>query len=221
MSSVVGILSPTSSPVTLSRHVICFVDSPEVGPGGIPGLSGPLSTTTPVFVGIHRSNRGAIIGGVIGGIAVISILVGAFFFYWRRRRSLVPSPVFERDIAFDQYMNQVTVLRPILSPETVYSCFPETSTSSLRPHVHIFNLSYIRLCMLTQSSLFTNTQDLDYPIMYPEYEVTSPPPAYISGQVSSLSPNRSLYTVGTIPSSQAQGYQPYHGAPTAQSHRSQ
>jgi hypothetical protein len=84
-----------------------------------------------------------IIGGVIGGIAAISILVTASFFYWRRRRSLVPSPVFELEggIAFDQHMNQVAVLRPILSQETVSSRFPETPTSSLRPYVHIFNLS--------------------------------------------------------------------------------
>jgi hypothetical protein len=145
-------------------NVVCFIDSPEVGPGSsldasgpsvststsgpTSSLGGPFSiTTTPVFIGRHSSNRGGIIGGVIGGIAAITILVAALFFYWRRRRLLASLPVFEGDIAFDPHIDQFFL--PTLSQETVSSRFPETPTSSLRRYVHIFPLFLFRLCMLT------------------------------------------------------------------------
>jgi hypothetical protein len=138
-------------------HVICFIDSPEADPGKILSPSGPSVsasgptsalgtpfsiTTMPASMemGGNGSNCEAIIGGIIGGIAAISIiLVAVLFFYRRRRRSLVPSPVFDGDIGFGLHMDQVS--RSASSPETVSLCFPETPTSSIRPYVHIFILS--------------------------------------------------------------------------------
>jgi len=170
-------------------------DSLEVGPGRLLGPSGPSvsasgptstfdgpfsNTTAPAFIVRHSSNQGGIIGGAIGGVAAIFILVAALFFY-RRRRRLASFPVFDGDTAFDPYMDQGS--RSTSSQGTVSSSFPETSTSLLRPYY------------------------LDYPITYSDYRVTSPPPAYVSGQVPSLSPGSSLYAVGTMPGSQGQGYQ--------------
>ena len=153
---------------------------------------------------------GAIIGGVIGGIVAISILVAALLFYRRRRRSLVPSPVFEGDIAFDPNMDQVS--QSTSSQGTVSLGFPETPTSLLRPYVHIFIFSSSFACVCSHDSLFSpNTQYLDYPITHSEYQVNSPPPAYISRQEPSLFPSGSLYAAGTMPNSQAQGYD---GLPT-------
>ena len=113
--------------------------APSVSARG-PGTSDDpfLNTTTPVLIGRHGPNRGAIIGGIIGGVAVISILVAALFFYLRRR-SLVSSPVFDGDIVSDPHQDQL--LRTTLSQETVSSCFSEMPTSLSRPYVHIFILS--------------------------------------------------------------------------------
>jgi hypothetical protein len=146
-------------------HVICFIDSPEVGPGRILSPSGPSAsasgptsafgdpfsiTTTPAYTGRHSSNVGPIIGGVIGGIAVISILVAALFFYRRRRRSLVSSPVFEGDI--DPHMDQVS--RSASSQGTVSSYSPVTPTSLLRPYVHIFIFSSSSACVCSHNAHF-------------------------------------------------------------------
>ena len=163
---------PLPLPPLLSHaHVICFIDFPEIGPGEILGPSGPSvsaseptssafgdplsNTTTSAFMGRHNNlNRGAIIGGIIGGTlaAAISILVAALFFYRRRRRSLVPSPVFDGDIAFDPYMDQL--LSSTLSQETISSCSP---TSPLRPYVHIFILTSSSACVCSQILSFPLT----------------------------------------------------------------
>jgi hypothetical protein len=176
LSSVVGILSPTSSPVPSHAYVVYFIDSSEAGPGRILGpsdpsvsASGPTSAfggpfsnaTTPAFIGRHSSNRGAITGGVIGGIAVISILVAALLFLRRRRHSLVSSPVFDGDIAFGPHMDQVS--RSTSSQGTVSSYFLETPTSLLRPYVHIFILSSSSACVSSHDSLFSLTLSTGLP----------------------------------------------------------
>ena len=202
------------------------IDFPEVGPGGILGLSTPsvsasVSTsafggtlTTPAFIGRHNSNSRAIVGGVIGGIAAIFIFVAALFFYWRRGRSLVHrAPVFDGDITFDPHMEQDSWSTS--SQGTVLSCFTDMPSLS-GAHVRIFGLTSNAVLAYSHDSLFPcNAQYLEYPITYSKYRVTSPPPAYISGQVPSLSPSRGRYTVGTTPSSQAWRY---HDLSTARVH---
>jgi len=92
-------------------------DSPEIGPGEtISGLSASASTTAQstgtspnptVFSGASSasasrtptptkssSNVGAIAGGVVGGVAAISIAVVAVFFFLRRQRAKAPSSTY-------------------------------------------------------------------------------------------------------------------------------
>ncbi|KAI0270212.1 hypothetical protein BGY98DRAFT_268172 [Russula aff. rugulosa BPL654] len=162
-------------------------DSPEIGPGTVLGASGSsvsvsASTTgssntgTSLPVREHSSNAGAIAGGVIAGIAAISILVAALLFYLRRRRSLEPIVVFEGDGA--RHMDQVQL--PMSDQWTVVETLPETMAPP-KPY------------------------NPDDPTTYPEYQVVQPPPAYISDQIPSISP-RSLYTVATPPNPQTQRY---------------
>ena len=165
--------SPLSLP-PLHTHasVLPLIDYPEVGPGRILGTSvsasgytnlstfgGPfLNTATPTPIGRHSSNGGAIAtiaGGVIGGIAVISILVAVLFFYRRRRRSLAQSPVFDGDIALDSHVDQVS--RSISTQGTVSSCFPETPISQMRPYISIFDPPLISASVCSHSSLFLLT----------------------------------------------------------------
>ena len=152
-------------------------------------------------IGGHGSTGpGVIVGGVIGiGIATISIFIASLFFYWQRRHCirLVHGPSFA--VNFESW-------------DCFLVFFSEMPNSLLRSYVYFLILSSSSACICSHNPLFfPNTQYLDYPIIYSEYEVTSPPPAYVSSQVPSLSPNKSLYTVGTVLSSQAQEY---HGLPT-------
>ncbi len=168
--------SPLSLP-PLHTHasVLPLIDYPEVGPGRILGTSGtsvsasgstslstfggPFSNTaTPTPIGRHGSNEGviaAIAGGVIGGIAIISILVAVLFFYRRRRRSLAQSPVFDGDIALGSHVDQVS--RSISTQGTVSSCFPETPISQMRPYVRILDPPPISASVCSHSSLFLLT----------------------------------------------------------------
>jgi hypothetical protein len=69
-----------------------FIDSPEIGPGALPRPSSsasPTNSPTPLPPS-GSSNTGAIAGGVIGGVAMVSIAVIAIF-YLRGRRPPVAS----------------------------------------------------------------------------------------------------------------------------------
>jgi len=149
--------SPLPLPPFLSHALAIFsIDSPEIGLGRIFGPSGPSVSdiAPPPFKGRHSSNRGAIVGGVIGGIAVISILIAALFLYRRRRRSLAPSPVFDGDIPFDPHMDQVSSSQSIPSPGTVSSCVSETPASLSRPYVHILIFFSSSACVCSHDYLF-------------------------------------------------------------------
>ena len=86
--------SPLSlSPITVSRRRLTFIDAAELGPGfnlSFSVSSGPIaSTATPEPIGGRHSKAGLIAGGIVGGIAVISLLVAASFFYrrWCQQRA--------------------------------------------------------------------------------------------------------------------------------------
>jgi hypothetical protein len=192
-----------------------FIDSPELGPGTSLGtssssVSAPASTTTssntgtstPVGSGGHSSNAGAIAGGIIGSIAVISILVAGLFFYLRRRRSLAPTVVFEGDGA--RHVDQVQF--PMSDQGVLAETLPETMAPP-KPYVYVcFHASQLRLCVLTCFLSFLNFQNPDDPTTYPEYQRVQSPPAYVSDQIPSLSPNRSVFTLAAPQSPQTQRY---------------
>jgi hypothetical protein len=92
----------------------CFLDSPERGPGAILGTSGTTvsasgtpsgatsslfgdssSTVTPTSSPSSKksSNTGAIVGGAVGGVAVISLGAVAIAFFLRQRRPDSQAPV--------------------------------------------------------------------------------------------------------------------------------
>jgi len=139
------ILSLYSSRYCLTPASFTFIGSPELGPGTVLGASGSYgsvsasetrssSTGTSIPVGRHSSNAGAIAGGVIGGIAAISILVAALLFYLRRRRRpLEPIVVFEGDGS--QYMNQVQP--PMSDQGALVETLPATM-APLKPYVYVF-----------------------------------------------------------------------------------
>jgi len=96
-------------------------DFPEVGPGVILGPSDSG----------HSSNAGIIAGGITGGIAAISILVAALFFY-RRQRQLASSAASIGDGAFNHDINKF--LLPMFGQGTVISPFPEATASLMKPY---------------------------------------------------------------------------------------
>ncbi len=78
-------------------------------------------------------------------MAVISILFAALFFHRRRRRSLVSSPVFDGNIAFDPHWHMDPV-----SPST-------SSQGTISSYVHIFILSSSSACVSSHNYLFSLT----------------------------------------------------------------
>ena len=112
---------------------VTFIDSPEIGPGTI--LSPSL------LVGERGSSVGAIAGGIVGGIAAVSIVAAALFFY--RRRSMVAPTASAGDGVFDPHMDQVQW--PISSQETS-TTLPGTSTSPMKTYVHVFAPPVPRVC---------------------------------------------------------------------------
>ncbi len=108
--SVVGFFL---SALSLVASNLRFSDSPEIGPGSLIGDPGSVITTptgtssaATIFTGVASSdpsffsssrgsspNTGAIVGGVVAGVAVIAIAVLGFF-YLRRRRTKAPTSAF-------------------------------------------------------------------------------------------------------------------------------
>ena len=97
------------------------------------------STATPIPTGGHSSNAGAIAGGVVGGIAAISLIVAGLFFYRRRRRLLASSavPVSPGGGSSNAFSPMDQVPLPISDHGTLASSIPDT-TSPMRTYVRVF-----------------------------------------------------------------------------------
>ena len=166
---------------------------------------------TPIPIGRHNSNTGAIAGGVAGSIAALSIVIAALLFYLRRRHSPAPSAPSANNGqpgGFNPLMDQVP--RPMSGQGTIASSVPETTTSLLRVYVCVFAAPAPHICA---HEFCYNAQNADDPTTYPTYQGTSPPPTYIPTQSPSLSSSRNLYTIATAPNSQGQVFG-YNGMPT-------
>jgi hypothetical protein len=167
--------------------------------------SSSSNSASPIPIGGHSSNTGAIVGGVAGGIAAISIVIAALLFYLRQRHPPAPSAPSASDGhpgGFNPFMDQVP--RPMSGQGTVTSSLPETTTSLLRPYVCVFVASAPLMCTHV-FHLCYNAQNPDDPATYPTYQGTSPPTTYNPIQSPSSSSSRNLFTVATAPSSQGQG----------------
>jgi hypothetical protein len=138
-------------PITVSHPRLTSIDSPERGPGTVLSPSGSK----------RSSNVGAIAGGVVGGIAVVSVLVAAIFFFLRRRRSRASSAASADDVALNPHMGQVQ--RPVSDDGTVTASFPET-TALMKPYVRVFGPpSPDCVCSLFVLTLRTRMTQLRFP----------------------------------------------------------
>ncbi|KAF9912736.1 hypothetical protein EC991_009472 [Linnemannia zychae] len=132
-----------------NQWVSSYSPFPYVGPTGsgaaTPSGTGPENESNPAATNIGagsdgNSNSGGIIGGVVGGLAVISILVGLFIFHRRRQANqantstAISEPVTAgKDKAY-HYSN---------SPHTDPDAPPtsDTTRSEVAPQYHIFQPS--------------------------------------------------------------------------------
>ena len=162
------------------------------------------NSATPIPIDGHSSNTGAIVGGVAGGIAAISIVIAALLFYLRLRQRHPPAPPAGdmRSSGFDPLMDQVP--RPMSGQGTIASSLPETTTSLPRPYVCAFVAPAPLMCT-HMFYICYNAQNPNDPATYPTYQGTSPPPTYNPIQSPSSSSSRNMFTVATAPSSQGQG----------------
>ena len=134
----------------------------------------------------HSLNPGAIAGGVIGGIAVISITIAVGFFYLRRG-SRVPSAAFDVDGrgASQAHMDNTT---PPLSDRKVNSTPSSSGSRATMMKVYVRIPPPPRCACVSSCTivLFPHPQDPDDPTTFPRYPGTQsldmPPP----GPTSSL-----------------------------------
>jgi hypothetical protein len=136
------------SHVIVSHTRLTLIDTPEVLPGQTPGIptsstssvrgSSTPTTATHVPTGVHSSDAGAIAGGVVGGVAAISLLVAGLFFY-RRRRSLLASSVSVSpgDGSSNAFSPMDQVPQPVSDHGALASSFPD-ATSLMKPYVRVF-----------------------------------------------------------------------------------
>jgi hypothetical protein len=147
------------------------------------GSSSNTTTSIPGPAGYsvrgHSSNTGAIAGGTVAGIAAISIVVVALFFYRQRRRSLaqsVPSAGDGQAGAYHQHVDEVPS-RPMSGQATVTSSLPGTSTSLLRTYVRSrAPTPYLQLHLCAHvKSLFFRPIEPGGPIYVPRVPRSSEP----------------------------------------------
>ena len=114
-----------SLPVTVLHPCLFSIDSNELGPG---------ETIGPSHNGVeHNSHVGAIVGGVVGGIAAISILAAGLFLYRRRRRL---RPASAGGGVFSSQMDEIQ--RPMSGQEPFGSSLPEITNPLMKPYVRVF-----------------------------------------------------------------------------------
>ena len=159
------------------RLTTVFSDFPEIGPGAMIGTSGSPTTGTgtgatrtspsptgstdtssthgfaspPTFTPTPSggSNAGAIAGGVVGGIAAISIAAAALFFFLRRRqRQQAPqAATFVVDGPSLPHMDESR--RPLSDDMSfVPTSVPETPSTPMRLYVRVFHafVTFVRAC---------------------------------------------------------------------------
>ncbi|KAF8491360.1 hypothetical protein F5888DRAFT_1060208 [Russula emetica] len=152
-------------------------DDPELAPGAILGPSGvsvaptsssiassptttsstssTISPTTPILVG-HSSNSGAIAGGVVGGIAAISITVATVSLYLRRRPR-APSAAFDGAGASHWQPHMDDTSGPLSDGGTAAPSSLSGSPVTMRFYVRILRLAprpALRLCPRVPPSYF-------------------------------------------------------------------
>jgi hypothetical protein len=96
------------------------------------------SSATPIPIGGHRSNTGAIAGGVAGGSGNFDCHCRAALLSATATStgSVRPPASAGQPSGFNPLMDQVP--RPMLGQGTIASSLPETTTSLLRPYVCVF-----------------------------------------------------------------------------------
>jgi hypothetical protein len=163
------------------RFTTVFSDTPEIGPGALIGTSGspttgtgtgatrtspnptgstdtssthgftspPTPTPTPTATG--GSNAGAIAGGVVGGIAAISIAAAALFFFLRRRQHQ-QAPQAATFVVDGPSLPHMDESRRPLSDNISFvpTSVPETPSTSMRLYVRAFHafVAFVRACVL-------------------------------------------------------------------------
>jgi hypothetical protein len=158
ISPVVSIIDPMLSfPSRYGLTFPIFIDSPEIGPGAVlsPSSSAsPTNSPTPLPPG-GSSNTGAIVGGVIGGVAAISIAVVAIFLYRRRRHSRAAPGVGASQSPTDDIIKPLTVEGTNTgSSLPATSSLPGTPGASMRLYVRdCVPIPFARLCVLTACAL--------------------------------------------------------------------
>ncbi|KAI0271934.1 hypothetical protein BGY98DRAFT_936902 [Russula aff. rugulosa BPL654] len=160
-----------------------FLDTPEQAPGAMLGNGTPKSS----------SNTGAIAGGSVGGVSIISLVI-AIGFFLRRRRRRAPAPITPPVVG--AYQPPMDGSRQALTMHDGYTASSLTGT--------------IGSSSMPGTPLVPMTNDSNYLSTFPGYQgVPQTPTTPLQEAVPSLTGNGSGNSLATLQTSRQQGY--YHG----------
>ncbi|KAF8465585.1 hypothetical protein DFH94DRAFT_782747 [Russula ochroleuca] len=206
-----ALLDVTSENNWNSNKSYAVGDSPELAPGAVlasgatvsASATGPVSphstspressstTPAPTHTG-SSSNAGAIAGGVVGGVAAISIAVAAIFFFLRRQQPQAPSAAVPGVGPFQPPMDEIQ--RPLTDNETYTAYTASSVPASSLPGTPVVPM---------------RLYDPSDPTTFPGYQGIPQSPATPEGALPSHSG-----TGNSLATMQTSGPQGYHGLPT-------
>jgi hypothetical protein len=207
----------------------CILDTPEQAPGVLLGSSGatvsatggatsslfgetssavnPTSGTSSSSSPASKSssNTGAIVGGVVGGVAVISLAAIAIFFFRRQRRPEAPAPVAPSVFGasqppMDEVQQPLTMDDRYTTssfPGTIGSSIPGTPGATMRIYVSV-SCRCASMCRVRSSYPF-DTQDPNDPSTFPGYQGIPQTPASPQGTVPSFNGYQGVPETPTSP----------------------
>jgi len=191
-----AILGPSGATVSASGTRISTTPSAS----SLSGLSWSTANPTPTPTPKSNSNIGAIVGGVVGGVAVIALAAIAIVFFLRRRSSDAPAPAAPPIVgAFQPPMDEIQQPLTMDDGYTVSSSIPGTIGSSM-PGTPV---APMRIYDPNDPSTFPGYQASEY------QGVPQTPAMPSQGPVPSL--NGTGNSLATMQTSRPQGY---HGLPT-------
>lgn len=160
------------------------------------------------------SNTGAIAGGSVGGVSIISLII-AIGFFLRRRRRRASAPITPPVVG--AYQPPMDGSRQALTMHDGYTASSLTGTigSSSMPGTPLVPMTNVRVSWSSNAVscpffFFFDTQDSNYLSTFPGYQgVPQTPTTPLQEAVPSLTGNGSGNSLATLQTSRQQGY--YHG----------
>ncbi|KAJ7585136.1 hypothetical protein C8J56DRAFT_1166296 [Mycena floridula] len=127
-SSTIQSASITSAPISTIESTNSASELPQTQPASISPSQSSAASPLPAAISSHSSNTAAVVGGTIGGIAVLILLFLALFLYRRRKqRTRAPITPFEGS---SRFLSQESANSDVLPPLTSAGSYSSPTLSA-------------------------------------------------------------------------------------------